>query len=227
MTGALTSLDHLEAESIEIIREAVAARERPVMLYSIGKDSSVMLHLAQKAFHPGAAAVSAAARRHHLEIPRDVRPPRAHGRAKPACGSSSTPTPRAWPRASLPFTHGSSYYTDVMKTEALKQALDAIASTSSSAGRAATKRSRGPRSGSSRSARAGHRWDPEGAAARAVEPLQHPHPPGREHPRLPALELDRAGHLALHRARAHPDRAAVLRRGAPGGRAQRHADHGR
>ena len=52
------ALDALESESIEILREAVAAAERPVLLYSIGKDSSVLLHLARKAFHPGAAAVS-------------------------------------------------------------------------------------------------------------------------------------------------------------------------
>src|SRR5499425_3960743 len=49
---ALTHLERLEAESIDIMREAVAESERPVMLYSIGKDSSVMLHLALKAFHP-------------------------------------------------------------------------------------------------------------------------------------------------------------------------------
>src|SRR5512144_2223581 len=50
--ATLTHLDRLEAESIDIIREAFAESERPVMLYSIGKDSSVMLHLARKAFHP-------------------------------------------------------------------------------------------------------------------------------------------------------------------------------
>ena len=50
---ALTYLDRLEAEAIEIMREVVAEAERPVMLYSIGKDSSVLLHLARKAFHPG------------------------------------------------------------------------------------------------------------------------------------------------------------------------------
>ena len=72
----LTVLQRLEAESIHIMREVVAECERPVMLYSIGKDSSVMLHLAMKAFYPGEAAVPAAARRHHLEIPRDDRVPR-------------------------------------------------------------------------------------------------------------------------------------------------------
>ena len=77
---ALTHLQRLEAESIHIIREVAAEFEKPVMLYSIGKDSSVMLHLAMKAFHPGQAAVPAAARRHDLEVPRDDRVPRRVGR---------------------------------------------------------------------------------------------------------------------------------------------------
>ena len=72
-------LDHLralEAESIHIMREVVAEFERPVMLYSIGKDSSVLLRLAQKAFYPGPIPVPAAARRHDLQVPRDDRVPR-------------------------------------------------------------------------------------------------------------------------------------------------------
>ena len=73
MTLELTHLQRLEAESIHIIREVVAESERPVMLYSIGKDSSVMLHLAHEGLLPGAAAVPAAARRHDLEVPGDVR----------------------------------------------------------------------------------------------------------------------------------------------------------
>ena len=58
----------LEAESIHILREVVAEFARPVMLYSIGKDSSVMLRLAQKAFHPGENSVPAAARGYQLQI---------------------------------------------------------------------------------------------------------------------------------------------------------------
>src|SRR5512135_2076933 len=53
-TYSLTNLGQLEAESIHILREVAAEFERPVMLYSVGKDSSVMVHLARKAFHPGA-----------------------------------------------------------------------------------------------------------------------------------------------------------------------------
>ena len=79
----LTHLEQLEAESIQIMREAVAESDRPVMLYSIGKDSSVMLHLAMKAFCPGQAALSPAPRRHHVEVPGHVRVPR-----------------RSWPRSS-------------------------------------------------------------------------------------------------------------------------------
>jgi sulfate adenylyltransferase subunit 2 len=75
----LTHLERLEAESIFIMREVLAECENPVMLYSIGKDSSVMLHLARKAFHPSKPPFPAAARRHHLEVPRDDRVPRQHG----------------------------------------------------------------------------------------------------------------------------------------------------
>jgi sulfate adenylyltransferase subunit 2 len=60
----LTHLQCLEAESVHILREAVAEAERPVMLYSMGKDSAAMLHLARKAFYPRAAALPAAARRY-------------------------------------------------------------------------------------------------------------------------------------------------------------------
>ncbi len=72
-SSRLSHLKRLEAESIHIMREVAAEFRNPVMLYSIGKDSSVMLHLALKAFYPVQAALSPAARRHHLEVPRDDR----------------------------------------------------------------------------------------------------------------------------------------------------------
>ncbi len=65
----LTHLERLESESIQIMREVVAEADNPVMLYSIGKDSAVMLHLAMKAFSSVATAVSVAARRHDVEVP--------------------------------------------------------------------------------------------------------------------------------------------------------------
>ncbi len=64
----LTHLKQLEAESIHIIREVAAEFDKPVMLYSIGKDSAVMLHLTMKAFYPRQASVSLDAYRYHLEI---------------------------------------------------------------------------------------------------------------------------------------------------------------
>jgi len=67
----LSHLRALEAESIHILREGAAEFARPVMLYSIGKDSSVMLRLAQKAFFPGQDSVPAAAYRHQLQISGD------------------------------------------------------------------------------------------------------------------------------------------------------------
>jgi sulfate adenylyltransferase subunit 2 len=119
----LTHLQRLEAESIHILREVAAECERPVLLYSIGKDSSVLLHLALKAFYPAKppfpflhidttwkfrdmiAFRDETARRHGLELLVHVN---AEGLAM----------------GMNPFSHGSSLYTDVMKTQALRQALD-------------------------------------------------------------------------------------------------------
>src|SRR5579863_7299407 len=75
---SLTHLQRLEAESIDILRYAVAESERPVMLYSIGKDSSVMLHLQQSVL-PIAATLPPAPCGHHLEVQGDVHPSGARG----------------------------------------------------------------------------------------------------------------------------------------------------
>ena len=72
MKDVQTHLSRLEAEAIEIMREVVSEAENPVMLYSVGKDSAVMLHLAKKAFLPHTSSVSTDARGYDLEIPRDV-----------------------------------------------------------------------------------------------------------------------------------------------------------
>ena len=69
----LSHLKRLEHESIHIIREVAAEFKNPVMLYSIGKDSAVMLHLARKAFYPSRLALSLVACGHDLEVPRDDR----------------------------------------------------------------------------------------------------------------------------------------------------------
>jgi len=114
----------LESEAIEIIREAVAGARKPVMLYSIGKDSSAMLHLARKAFHPAVPPFPLL----HVDTTWKFRDMYAHRErmAKDAGMQLIVHTNREGLAQGVnPFTHGSSYYTDVMKTVALRQALDA------------------------------------------------------------------------------------------------------
>jgi sulfate adenylyltransferase subunit 2 len=120
MSGALSHLKALEAESIHILREVAAEAERPVMLYSMGKDSSVLLHLAQKAFYPARqpfpllhvdttwkfrdmyAMRDAVAREHDLTVYRN---------------------PDAEAKGVNPFDHGSEAHTQIWKTEGLRKAL--------------------------------------------------------------------------------------------------------
>jgi sulfate adenylyltransferase subunit 2 len=118
----LNHLQQLEAESIHIIREVAAEFERPVMLYSIGKDSSVMLHLAMKAFHPGKLPFPLL----HVDTTwkfRDMIRFRDET-AKRLGLELIVHTNQEGVKAGMnPFDHGSKKYTDVMKTESLKQAL--------------------------------------------------------------------------------------------------------
>jgi len=119
----LSHLQRLEAESIHIIREIAAACENPVMLYSIGKDSAVMLHLAMKAFHPGKPPFPLL----HVDTTWKFRDMIAFRdrRAKELGLELLVHTNQdGLARGINPFTHGSKLHTDVMKTEALKQALD-------------------------------------------------------------------------------------------------------
>jgi sulfate adenylyltransferase subunit 2 len=117
-------MNQLEDEAIEIIREAVAGARNPVMMYSIGKDSSVMLHLARKAFHPGRPPFPLL----HVDTTWKFRDMYAH-RERMAAESGMKlivhVNQEGLAAGVGPFTHGSSYHTDVMKTQALKQALDA------------------------------------------------------------------------------------------------------
>src|SRR3984957_1083988 len=113
----------LEAESIHIMREVVAQFERPVMLYSIGKDSSVMLHLAMKAFWPSQPPFPLL----HVDTTWKFKEMIAFRdrRAAELGLELIVHTNEEGLRAGInPLTHDSSVYTDVMKTEALKQALD-------------------------------------------------------------------------------------------------------
>lgn len=119
--NTLTHLQQLEAESIHIMREVVAQMSNPVMLYSIGKDSSVLLHLARKAFHPGRLPFPLL----HVDTTwkfREMIDFRDGIAAE--YGLDLIVHINEDGRHITPFTHGSAKYTDVMKTESLKQALD-------------------------------------------------------------------------------------------------------
>jgi sulfate adenylyltransferase subunit 2 len=118
----LTHLQRLEAESIHIFREVVAEAEKPVMLYSIGKDSSVMLHLARKAFHPSPPPFPLL----HVDTTwkfRDMYAMRDRMAKEAGMPLLVYQNPEAKARGINPFDHGP-LHTDMWKTEGLKQALD-------------------------------------------------------------------------------------------------------
>jgi sulfate adenylyltransferase subunit 2 len=118
----LTHLDRLEAESIHIMREVVAEAERPVMLYSVGKDSAVMLHLARKAFYPAPPPFPLL----HVDTTWKFRAMYAlRDKAAREAGMELLvyQNPEARERGINPFDHGA-LHTDMWKTEGLKQALD-------------------------------------------------------------------------------------------------------
>jgi len=119
----LTHLQRLEAESIHIMREVVAECDRPVMLYSIGKDSAVMLHLAIKAFYPAPPPFPLL----HIDTTwkfRDMYAMRDRMAKEARMHLLVHINQEGLARGISPFSHGSQVHTTVMKTEALKQALD-------------------------------------------------------------------------------------------------------
>jgi sulfate adenylyltransferase subunit 2 len=120
---ALTHLQRLEAESIHIMREVVAESDNPVMLYSIGKDSAVMLHLAIKAFYPALPPFPLL----HVDTGwkfREMIAFRDDIVAKLGLTLLTHTNPEGVAQGVGPFTHGSAVHTDIMKTQGLKQALD-------------------------------------------------------------------------------------------------------
>jgi len=156
----LTHLERLEAESIDIMREAVSESEKPVMLYSIGKDSSVMLHLAMKAFHPSRPPFPLM----HVDTTWKFREMiEFRDRTARTLGLNLLVhiNPEALALGINPFTHGSAVHTDVWKTQGLKQALDKYGFDLAFGGaRRDEEKSRAKeRVFSFRSAQ--HRWDPK------------------------------------------------------------------
>ena len=119
----LTHLDRLESESITIMREGVGCFEKPVMLYSVGKDSAVMLHLACKAFAPGKLPFPLL----HVDTLwkfKEMIAFRDHEAKRVGADLLVHTNPDGIEQGIGPVTHGSKIHTDVMKTAALKQALD-------------------------------------------------------------------------------------------------------
>ena len=119
----LTHLKQLEAESIQIIREVAAEFERPVMLYSIGKDSTVMLHLARKAFFPGKPPFPLM----HVDTTwkfKEMITFRDEQAKKHGLDLIVHINQEGVAQGVGPFSHGSAKHTDIMKTESLKQALN-------------------------------------------------------------------------------------------------------
>ena len=204
----LSHLKALEAESIHIIREVAAEFRNPVMLYSIGKDSSVMARLAEKAFYPGRPPFPLM----HIDTKWKFKEmirfrdwyAREHG-----WNLIVEYNRKAYEAGVGPFTHGSKVHTDLMKTQALLDALKKFRRSQEGRGKEPGKgkdiliQGRVPALG------------PEEPEARAVGHLQHPHTRGREHTRLPAEQLDGTRHLAVYQAREHPYRPALFREGAP------------
>ena len=159
-THRLTHLERLEAEAIQIMREVVAECEKPVMLYSIGKDSAAMLHVALKAFHPAKPPFPLL----HVDTLwkfRDMYAFRERMQKEHGFDLLVYTNPEGAAQGINPFTHGSAIHTDVMKTQALKQALDLHGFDAAFGGaRRDEEKSRAKeRVFSFRSAQ--HRWDPK------------------------------------------------------------------
>ena len=160
MTTHMTHLQRLEAESIHILRETLAEAERPVMLYSIGKDSAVMLHLAKKAFYPAPPPFPL------LHVDTTFKFKAMYALREKAAHDAGMEllvwqNPDAIAAGINPFDHGSSVHTDIWKTQGLKQALDHYGFDAAFGGaRRDEEKSRAKeRVFSFRGA--GHRWDPK------------------------------------------------------------------
>jgi sulfate adenylyltransferase subunit 2 len=224
--GRLTHLQRLEAEAIQIMREAVSESERPAMLYSIGKDSSVMLHLAMKAFYPSKPPFPLV----HVDTTfkfQDMYAFRDNLAKELGLDLIVHQNPECIEKGINPFDHGSAVHTDMWKTEGLKQVIDANRFDLCFGGaRRDEEKSRAKeRIFSIRTAQ--HQWDPKRQRPELWQVYNARRSKRRDGAGVPDLELDRARRLAVRPPRADPDRAALLRGAPSGGRSRRHADHGR
>ena len=160
LSPPLTHLQRLEAESIHILREVVAEAERPVLLYSMGKDSATLLHLARKAFYPAPLPFPLL----HVDTTwkfRDMYALRDQVASDAGVQMLVFQNPQALAQNINPFDHGASLHTDIWKTQGLKMALDEHGFDAAFGGaRRDEEKSRAKeRIISLRSA--GHQWDPK------------------------------------------------------------------
>ena len=226
MTKNLTHLQRLEAEAIHIFREVAATFSNPVMLYSIGKDSSVMLHLAMKAFYPAKPPfpflhVDSTFKFKEMITFRDLEAERlgfdllVHSNQEGIEQGIS------------PFVHGSNTHTHIMKTVALRQALDKYGFDAAFGGaRRDEEKSRAKeRIFSFRNAQ--HSWDPKNQRPEMWKIYNTRVAKGEFDTCLSDIQLDRTRCLAIHHAGGHSDRSLVFCRETPSRRARRHADHAR
>jgi sulfate adenylyltransferase subunit 2 len=160
LNAALSHLDRLEAESLHILREVAAEFRNPVLLYSVGKDSSVLLHLLLKAFYPARPPIPLL----HVDTTwkfREMIAFRDRRAAETGVELRVHTNPDGVAQGIGPVTHGATVHTDVMKTQALKQALDKFGFDAAIGGaRRDEEKSRAKeRIFSFRNAQ--HRWDPK------------------------------------------------------------------
>ena len=218
-------LKRLEAEAIHIMREVVSEFRNPVMLYSIGKDSTAMLHVALKAFHPAPLPfpllhVDTTWKFREMIAFRDETAKRLGLDLKVHINQEGVA------RGISPVASGSQVHTQVMKTEGLRQALDAGKFDAAFGGaRRDEEKSRAKeRIFSHRSA--AHAWDPRNQRPELWKLYNTADSRGRVDARFSAVELDRTRRLGIYPRRRNSRRSPLLRQGSAGSRARRHVDHG-
>ena len=212
----LNHLKQLEAESIQIIREVAAEFDNPVMLYSIGKDSAVMLHLAMKAFYPGKPPFPLM----HVDTTwkfREMIQFRDQMVEDLGLELIVHINQEGVEQGVGPFSHGSAKHTDIMKTQGLKQALNKHGFDAAFGGaRRDEEKSRAKeRVYSFRDKN--HRWDPKSQRPELWNIYNSEVEKGESIRVLSPVQLDRAGYLAVYLSGKYPHRASVSFQRTPSG----------
>ena len=221
----LSHLQELEAESIHIIREVAAEFENPVMLYSIGKDSSVMVRLAEKAFAPGKVPFPLM----HIDSKwkfKEMIQFRDDYAKKFGWNLIVESNMEAFNAGVGPFTHGSKVHTDLMKTQALLHALDKYKFDAAFGGaRRDEEKSRAKERIYSFRDKF-HQWDPKNQRPELWDIYNARVHKGESIRVFPAVQLDGTGYLAIYPPGKYSDRTVVLCQGTPVRRDRRQPDHG-